>query len=126
MVESVNEQLLKAQAWGFWVRTKLAPHRAVRWEPQFHEDGRRSFRGQNWVEVLPQGTDRIPERFFAADVERAGPHEWLTYYPHPQEPVCGWAREPGVAQYCPRLRGDEQPFCPKHMAELEAPQGEEN
>jgi len=126
MTKSLTERMLDAQRYGFWVRTKLNPRSAVRWEPQAHEDGRQSFRGQNWVEVLPHGEDREPDRYFAADVELVGPHEYLHYYPAASEPVCGWMTEPG--KYCPRPRAvtteSMQPFCAKHQAELTA-EGEE-
>ncbi len=115
------ERLLQMRTYGFWIRTKLAPYRAVRWEDQAHGDGRQSFRGKNWVEVLPHGEDREPEHFFTADVEPVGPHEWLSYYPGADEPVCGWGRPrlpDGAMQYCPRQRDEGQPFCDKHMMEL--------
>ncbi len=128
MPKSHTEQLLRQMMYGFWIRTRQDPPRAVRWEPQEHEDGRQSFRGKGWIEVLPHGVQRAAERFHAADVEMAGPHEWLTYYPATGEPLCGWMEVPG--QYCPRLRRvtDDviQPFCPKHQAELEGSVGEEN
>lgn len=120
-----NRELLRAQAWGFWVVTKQEPRRAVHWIQAQHEDGRPSLRGRNWVEVLEHGVTRDPETFHGADVELAGPHEWLTYYPAVDEPVCGWGRPrlpDGSMQYCPRQREAEQPFCRKHMTEL---QGEE-
>lgn len=126
MTKSLTERMLDAQRWGFWVRTKLNPHSAVRWVGPKHEDGRQSYRGKNWVEVLPHGEDREPDRYFAADVELVGPHEYLSYYPAVNEPVCGWMVEQG--KYCPRLREITsqaiQPFCPKHQAELSA--GEES
>jgi hypothetical protein len=126
MTKSLTERMLDSMRYGFWVRMKLHPFRAVRWEPDRHEDGRQTFRGKNWVEVLAHTEDREPERFHAADVELAGPHEWMHYYPAANEPVCGWMVEPG--KYCPRSRavtGDAiQPFCPKHQAELTA--GEES
>ena len=130
MTKSRTEQLIDSYKWGFWVRTKVAPFRAVRWEPQKHKDGQRqSFRGRNWVEVIPHGEDREPERFFAVDVEYAGPHEWLDYYPALNEPVCGWGRPrlpAGDMQYCPRLREKDQPFCQKHLHELLADVEERN
>jgi hypothetical protein len=116
-----TQKLIDMQRWGFWIRTKQTPHRAVRWETQRHEDGRESFRGRNWVEILPHGEDRTPERFFTADVEYAGPYEWLSYYPDINTPLCGWGerREAhGAIQYCPRKRTEGQPFCPKHTLEL--------
>jgi hypothetical protein len=77
------------------------------------------------VEVLPHGEDREPDRYFAADVELVGPHEYLHYYPAVNEPVCGWMIESG--KYCARSRAvtDEriQSFCARHEAELTA--GEE-
>lgn len=129
MTKPLNERLQDMAKLGFWIRTKQEPYRAVRWEPQRHEDGRQKFRGQNWVEVLRHGATRPAERFYGADVEPAGPHEWLSYYPAVHEPVCGWGRPrlpDGVMQYCPRTRevtdGAIQPFCAKHQLEL---QGEE-
>lgn len=121
MTKSGAERLLDAERWGFWTRTNKAPFRAVRWEAKLREDGRRSFHGKNWVEVLPHGEEREPERFHTADVESAGPHEWLDYYPASDEPVCGWGRPrlpAGEMQYCPRKRAEGQPFCQKHMHEL--------
>lgn len=121
MTKSGAEKVLDLTRYGFWVRTKLAPFRAVRWEEQRHEDGRQSYRGKNWVEVLPHGEDREPERFFTADVETAGPHEWLEYYPAVREPVCGWGqpRMPhGKTLFCPAARRGDDAFCPKHMAVL--------
>lgn len=128
-----NVTLIEAQKWGFWVGTKQAPRRAVRWEETQHEDGRTTLRGRNWVEVLADGHGGdTPERFFGADVEMVGPHEWLTYRPTTDEPVCGWGRPrlpDGVMQYCPRTRrvahGQTEAFCPAHMRELSAPEGEE-
>lgn len=131
MPESVgpaNRELIRAQAFGFWVVTKQNPRRAVRWEEARHEDGRVSTRGRNWVEVLEHGTTREPERFYKADVELAGPHEWLTYYPAVNEPVCGWGKPrlpDGSMQYCPRQREQDQPFCRRHMTELEGSEREE-
>jgi hypothetical protein len=129
MTKSVNEYMLDQMRWGFWIRTKQ-DHRAVRWEDQRHEDGRQSFRGRNWVEVLPHDdSGREPERFFGADVELAGPYQRLSYYPAHDEPVCGWqeAEWRAAGEYCPRVRerqadGELEPFCRKHMTEL---QGEE-
>lgn len=129
----VNADMIRAQRLGFWVGTKRMPRRAVRWEPARHADGRESLRGRQWVEVLATGRERdTPERFFAADVELVGPSEWLTYHPATDEPVCGWGRPrlpTGAMQYCPRLRreadGQLEAFCPVHMRELNAPEGEE-
>lgn len=121
MTKSGAEKLLDAERYGFWTRTKTAPYRAVVWEPQRHEDGRQSFRGRNWVEVLAHGEDREPERYFTHEVETVGPHEWLTYYPEIKAPVCGWGRPrlpDGVMQHCPRRRRDGAAFCPYHEAEL--------
>lgn len=119
MTKSGAERLLQMQGYGFWVRTKTAPYRAVKWDPQRHEDGRQSFRGRNWVEVLPHGIHRAPERFFTADVEAAGPHEWLSYYPPTTELICGWGDTTHTpVRYCPRKRTQAEPFCRKHMAEL--------
>lgn len=130
-----NRELIKAQSFGFWIGTKRAPRRAVRWENAQLEDGRASMRGRNWVEVLSHAEHgkREPERFFGADVEYIGPHEWLTYHPHVDEPVCGWGRPrlpEGEMQYCPRVRqvtpaGQREAFCPAHMRELQGSQGEE-
>lgn len=123
-----NLALTRAQKFGFWVGTKQTPRRAVRWEAARHEDGRESRRGRVWVEVLPTGSSRAPQRFFAADVELVGPHEWLTYHPGADEPVCGWGRPrlpDGGMQYCPKGREEDQPFCRTHMAELEGSEGEE-
>jgi len=126
VTKSLTERMLEAQRYGFWIRTKLNPYCAVRWEPATHDDGRATYRGRNWVEVLPHGEIREADRYFAADVELVGPHEYLSYYPAVNEPVCGWMVEPG--KYCPRPRGVTseaiQPFCPKHQAELSA--GEES
>jgi hypothetical protein len=119
---ALNERLLEARKWGFWAGTKTAPRRAVRWDPVQHPDGRQSFRGRNWVEVLPHGEDREPERFFGADIEAVGPHEWLTYYPAAGEPICGWGRPrlpDGGMQYCPRTRVGDAAFCPQHMIEVQ-------
>lgn len=116
-----NTRLIRQQQFGFWIGTKQAPRRAVRWEKTFKEDGRETLRGKNWVEILPHGESRTPERFFAADVELIGPHEWLEYYPAVDEPVCGWGRPrlpEGEMQYCPRTREESEPFCRTHMAEL--------
>lgn len=116
-----NADLIRAQRFGFWIATKLAPRRAVRWEATRLEDGRETLRGRNWVEVLPHGEKRVPLRFFAAEVEHVGPHEWLTYYPAVDEPVCGWGRPrlpEGEMQYCPRIREEDDPFCRMHMSEL--------
>lgn len=129
-----NVDMIRAQKFGFWVRTKQAPYRAVRWEVQRHEDGRESLRGRGWVEVLAHGEDREPQRFFAADVELAGPHEWLSYYPAASEPICGWGRPrlpEGDTQFCPRQRenaadGQLEPFCRRHMTELLGSAGEES
>lgn len=124
---SVNEnaRLVKQQKYGFWVRTKNAPHRAVRWEAPPRDDGSPSFRGRNWVEIREHGATHEPMRFYAKDVEVRGPHEWLTYYPEAGSPICGWGRPRlprGDMQYCPRVREADEPFCRAHMAEL---QGEE-
>lgn len=128
-----NANLIGAQKFGFWVGTKRAPRRAVRWEATRLDDGRETLRGRNWVEVLPQGQNRNPERFFASEVEMVGPDEWLTYFPALNEPVCGWGRPrlpKGEMQYCPRTvreaDGQREAFCPRHMRELQAPEGEEN
>lgn len=121
MTKSGAEKLLAVQAYGFWIRTKQAPFRAVRWEQQLREDGRQSFHGKRWIEILPHGEDREPEHFYTADVEPVGPHEWLTYYPAVDEPICGWGRPrlpEGQMQYCPRLREADEAFCRTHMAEL--------
>lgn len=121
VTKSGAEKLLDLQRYGFWLRTKRPPFRAVRWEAQAHEDGRQSFRGRNWVEVLPQGATWEAERFFSADIEAAGPHEWLTYLPGTREPVCGWGKPrlpDGEMQYCPRSRTDDNAFCRLHMAEM--------
>lgn len=118
---TMNKRLLDQMAYGFWVRTKQAPHRAVRWAPQRHDDGRESFRGKGWTEVLEHGEDREPEQFYGADVELVGPHEWLDYYPATNEPVCGWGRPrlpKGEMQYCPRRREEGEPWCRLHMHEL--------
>lgn len=130
-----NADLIRAQKFGFWIGTKRTPRRAVRWEPTRLEDGRESLRGRNWVEVRAIGSEADPERFFAADVELVGPHEWLIYPPAVTEPVCGWGRPrlpDGNMQYCPRIRlrhisedGQWEAFCPTHMRELQAPEGEE-
>lgn len=131
MTKSGAEKLLDLYKYGFWVRTKNAPHRAVRWERQYHEDGRESFRGRNWIEVLPHGSTRDPEQYFTVDVEYVGPHEWMDYYPAVDEPVCGWGRPrlpDGEMQYCPRLREPDEPFCRRHMTELDeerTPDGED-
>lgn len=123
MTKSGAEKLLALYKYGFWVRTKNAPHRAVRWERQEREDGRESFHGKNWVEVRAH-TDFDPrpaERYFTADVEYVGPNEWLDYYPAVDEPVCGWGRPrlpDGGMQYCPRFREEGEPFCRYHMTEL--------
>lgn len=129
-----NADLIQAQKYGFWIGTKRAPRKAVRWEPTRHEDGRETLRGRNWVEVLEHGSRREPERFYGADVEAVGPSEWLTYYPAVNEPVCGW-RElrdagNGVREwYCPRVRvvseGAFQAFCARHETELSSSEGEE-
>ena len=114
-------KLIDLYRYGFWVRMRRAPFSAVRWEAQTREDGRPSYRGKNWVEVLPHGVTREPERLYTADVETAGPHEWLDYYPGADEPVCGWGRPrlpDGGMQYCPRMREEGQPFCQKHLHEL--------
>lgn len=123
-----SARLVQLQKYGFWIRTKQTPYRAVRWEVQTHDDGRQKYRGRNWVEVRAHGDTHEPERFYGADVEPAGPHEWLAYYPAADEPLCGWMVEAG--KYCPRERAvtDDaiQPFCPKHQAELEeSSEGEE-
>ena len=121
MTKSGAEKLLDLERYGFWTRTKQPPYRRVRWEPQTHEDGRQSFRGQNWVEVLAYGEDRDPMRFHTADVETENPSVWLTYYPAVTEPICGWGRPhlpDGAVKYCPRPRDADNPFCPTHMAEL--------
>lgn len=128
MPKPMTEQLIRAMRYGFWVRTKQDPVRQVRWEPQRHEDGRQSFRGRNWVEVLPHGERRPPERFAAADVVLAGPSDALPYYPAADEPVCGWGRPglpDGQMHYCPRTREPNDPFCPQHTAELNSSEGEE-
>ncbi len=127
-----NDTFQRARKFGFWIRTKREPYRAVRWEQQFHPDGRRIMRGRNWVEIMPyaQHGTREPERFYAADVEAVGPHEWLPYFPHPDEPVCGWGKPrlpEGGMQFCPRTPkegedGKPEAFCPLHMQEI---QGEE-
>lgn len=120
-----NREMLNAQKLGFWIATKRGPRRAVRWEPAQHEDGRTTMRGRNWVEVREHGSIHTAERFHGADVEMVGPHEWLTYYPAADEPICGWGRPrlpEGDMQYCPRLRAQDQAFCARHMSEL---QGEE-
>lgn len=126
---TASAEMIRKQKYGFWVATKLAPRRAVRWDVgALHEDGRPKFRGRNWVEVLPHGSTRTPERFHAADVELVGPHEWLTYYPGAEEPVCGWGRPRlplGEMQHCPQNREEGDPFCRKHMAELARSEGEE-
>lgn len=128
MPHPLNDRILRMQKFGFWVRTKLSPHRAVKWEPETTEDGRQTQRGQRWVEVLAHGERRIPKRFYAAEVEAVGPHEWLSYYPAVDEPVCGYMEAEG--RYCPRARAITsdaiQPWCPKHEAELSAPPGEES
>ncbi len=124
-----NYTLNQARKFGFWIGTRRQPRKAVRWDQQYREDGKRLMRGANWVEIMPQdeyGT-RDPDRFFAADVETVGPYEWLPYYPHPDEPVCGWGRPrlpEGGMQYCPRPRregpdGKPEAFCPQHMREIQ-------
>lgn len=121
MTKSGAERLLDAERWGFWTRTKQAPFRAVIWDAPPREDGKRSFHGKGWVEVLAYGEDREPKWFYTADVEAAGPHEWLEYYPDPTSPVCGWGRPrlpEGGIQYCPRKREEGQPFCQRHIHEL--------
>jgi len=121
-----SADLIRVQKYGFWIGTKSAPRRAVRWEPKERPDGRQTYRGRNWVEVLEHGVSREPERFYGADVEAVGPHEWLTYYPAAGEPVCGWGRPrlpDGGMQYCPRIRQDDKPFCRMHETEI---QGEES
>ena len=128
MPRPMAEKLINAMKYGFWVRTKQDPPRMVRWVPQTHEDGRQSLRGRNWVEVLPHGERRVPERFNVADVELAGPHEWLAYYPAVHQPVCGWGRPrlpDGATVYCPRTREENNPFCNQHTAELTGSAGEE-
>ena len=119
-----NERYLNEMRRGFWVRTRQDPPRAVKWDPKLTPSGRPTYRGDRWVEVLPYGTRRAPERFYAADVTLAGPHEHLAYYPAVDEPVCGWGYGDGT--FCPRMRsvldGVPQVFCPRHEAEL---QGEE-
>ena len=128
-----NNDLLNQIKFGFWVRTKQAPYRAVRWERTFHDDGRETLRGRNWVEVLPHGEEeRTPARFFAADVELAGPHDRLTYYPAANEPVCGWQEASWIesGEFCPRMReaaadGELEAFCRRHMTELTGSEGEE-
>lgn len=132
-----NTDMEQAQRWGFWIGTKASPRRAVKMVPERHEDGRESRRGRIWVEVLEHGSRREPERFYGADVEIIGPHEWLTYYPAVNEPVCGWReiRDAGDGPkewYCPRRRevteGAFQPFCRRHEYEagLQSPEGEES
>lgn len=123
-----NYRLTQAQKLGFWIGTKRDPRRAVRRIQAVRKDGKQSTRGRLWVEILPYDEygNRDPERFNAADVEHVGPHEWLTYYPHPDEPVCGWGRPrlpEGGMQFCPRPRregqdGKLEAFCPQHMREL--------
>lgn len=119
-----NADMIRNMKFGFWVGTRQAPRRAVKWEPTRLEDGRETLRGKNWVEVMEHGESREPERFHGADVENVGPHEWLTYYPAVNEPVCGWMESEG--QYCPRPRAVTsdavQPFCRRHEDQL---QGEE-
>lgn len=121
MTKSGAEKLLDLERYGFWTRTKNQPFRAVRWEASVRDDGRQSFHGKNWVEVLAHGEEKEPQRFYTADVEAAGPSEWLEYYPAVNEPVCGWGRPRlphGGMQYCPRKREEGQPFCQKHIHEL--------
>lgn len=122
MTKSGAEKLVDLYKYGFWVRTKVAPFRAVTWEAPPREDGRRSFHGKNWIEVLPHGSDREPETFHTADVETVGPSEWMDYYPTVESRVCGWGRPrlpDGNMQYCPRLREEGDPFCRYHVTELE-------
>lgn len=133
MTKSLNERLLEHQKWGFWVGTKALPRKAVRWDPQFHEDGRQKFRGCNWVEVLAHGATHTPETFYGADVEAVGPYERLTYYPAVDEPVCGWqeAEWMETGEYCPRVRerasdGSLEAFCRQHQAVLAATGEESN
>lgn len=129
-----SADLIRLQKFGFWIGTKQTPRRAVRWEPKERPDGRQTYRGKNWVEVLEHGVSREPERFYGADVEAVGPSEWLTYYPAVNEPICGWRelRDAGTGPqewYCPRIRPvnneSVQPFCARHEAELNGSEGEE-
>lgn len=128
MVSGVEStRLLEQIKFGFWVRTKVAPFRAVRFQALRHPDGRESRRGRVWVEVLEHGVTREPGKFLTAEVELAGPHEWLDYYPAVNEPVCGWGRPrlpDGEMQYCPRHRKEDAAFCRRHMEELEGSEGE--
>jgi len=118
MTFSGAEKLLRLEAYGFWTRTKNAPYRAVQWEPQTHEDGRQSFRGRNWVEVLPHDDGGESKRFLTSEVETVGPNEWLDYYPSTDSMICGWEWWDKPGAYCPRKREVVEPFCPKHMIEL--------
>lgn len=123
-----NLALARAQRFGFWIGTKLDPRRAVYWQVTYDDQGRMKRKGRNWVEVLPHGVSREPARFAAAEVEMVGPHEWLTYYPEADAPICGWGRPrlpDGAMQYCPKDREEGEPFCRAHMAELQSSEGEE-
>lgn len=122
MTRSGAEKLIDLYRYGFWVSTKQAPRRVVRWDAPLRDDGRASYHGKNWVEVLPHGVSREPERFYTADVEYVSPAEWLDYYPGVTEPICGWGRPrlpDGKMQYCPRLREAGEPWCAKHKHEMD-------
>lgn len=128
--KALNERFLDMIRLGFWMRTKQPPYRAVKWSVALHPDGRQTFRGRRWVEVLAHGEEgREPSTFFGEEVTPAEPTQWLDYYPAVDEPVCGWGRPrlpDGEMQFCPQPRTEGQAFCPRHITELNGSEGEEN
>lgn len=124
-----NVRLQATTKYGFWIRTKLDPIRAVKWAPETLPDGRTRVNGRCWQEVLPAtAPTREPVHFLGDEVTPAPPTEPMPYAPAPGEPVCGWQLEgsSGEAQrYCPRsvVPGE---LCAPHAAAYAAiQQGEE-
>jgi hypothetical protein len=124
-----NVRLQATVKYGFWIRTKLDPIRAVKWAPETLPDGRTRVNGRCWQEILASGATHEPEHFLGVDVTPAPATEPMPYAPAPGEPVCGWrlAQEApgGARQYCPRsvVPGE---LCTPHAAAYAAiHQGEE-
>jgi len=113
-----NIQLLRAAARGMWIRTIQPPYVAVKWVPDTKDDGRTTFRGQRWQEILPVGPRRRARLFRAQDVTWAPISESLSYPPAGNEPVCGFMlAAPPEGAYCSRA-AQEGKLCPKHEAEV--------
>lgn len=94
-----------------WVRTKLAPYRAVMFAP-LERDPR------SWVEIMSvhDAPTRGPRRFYPREVEPAPPSELMTYDPAPKTPICGYQFQIGNrhndgSKFCPRPKKTHERFC---------------